>query len=129
MKFNSRTTEFVNKLNKFFRPVMVLPSLKENTIAVRCCPKYFKLRKNGPPSFVPVPYRMIFAVATNKSILLYDTQQMTPIAMISNIHYTRLTDVSWYENNLQKKIKNKLFFSIFLRPVVKRILISVPRRR
>ena len=38
---------------------------------------------------------MIFAVATKCSVYLYDTQQKLPFALISNIHYTRLTDMAW----------------------------------
>ena len=75
---------------------MILPSLTECTIAVRCCPTYFKLREDGPTSIISLPYRMVFAVATQHSILIYDTQQISPIAAISNIHYTRLTDLAWW---------------------------------
>uniref|UniRef100_A0A182M5X1 CAF1B/HIR1 beta-propeller domain-containing protein n=1 Tax=Anopheles culicifacies TaxID=139723 RepID=A0A182M5X1_9DIPT len=39
--------------------------------------------------------QMVFAVATKSSVYLYDTQQAAPFALISNIHYTRLTDMSW----------------------------------
>ncbi|XP_078036753.1 chromatin assembly factor 1, p105 subunit [Augochlora pura] len=76
-------------------PIMLLPSLDESTIAVRCCPIYFELQKNGPVPMITLPYRIVFAVATQHSVLIYDTQQVSPIAVISNIHYTRLTDVSW----------------------------------
>lgn len=38
---------------------------------------------------------MIFAIATKCSIYLYDTQQKIPFGLISNIHYTRLTDLTW----------------------------------
>lgn len=38
---------------------------------------------------------MIFAIATKCSVYLYDTQQKLPIGLISNIHYTRLTDLAW----------------------------------
>lgn len=38
---------------------------------------------------------MIFAVATKCSVYLYDTQQKLPFGLISNIHYTRLTDLAW----------------------------------
>lgn len=38
---------------------------------------------------------MIFAVATKCSVYLYDTQQKIPFGLISNIHYTRLTDLTW----------------------------------
>ncbi|XP_014613412.1 PREDICTED: chromatin assembly factor 1 subunit B [Polistes canadensis] len=76
-------------------PIMILPSLDESTIAIRCCPVYFELRKDGPTPMIALPYRIIFAVATQHSILIYDTQQISPIAVISNIHYTRLTDIAW----------------------------------
>lgn len=76
-------------------PIVMLPSLDESTIAVRCCPIYFQLREDGPSPSFALPYRMIFAVATQKSVLLYDTQQIAPIAVVTNIHYTRLTDVAW----------------------------------
>lgn len=74
---------------------MILPSSEEQTIAVRCCPLYFQLREDGPKSVIPLPYRMIFAVATHRSVVIYDTQQTSPIAIVSNIHFTRLTDVAW----------------------------------
>lgn len=76
-------------------PIMILPTLNEITIAVRCCPVYFELKDDGPASIISLPYRLIFAVATNKSVIIYDTQQTSPIAIISNIHYKGLTDVAW----------------------------------
>ncbi|XP_012286497.1 chromatin assembly factor 1 subunit B [Orussus abietinus] len=76
-------------------PIAILPSLKESTIAVRCCPLFFQLREDGPTSMIALPYRMVFAVATQHSVLIYDTQQTSPVATISNIHYTRLTDLAW----------------------------------
>ena len=42
-----------------------------------------------------LPYRIVFAVATEDSILLYDTQQQQPFAYISNVHYHQLSDVAW----------------------------------
>ncbi|KAG7197476.1 hypothetical protein KM043_013324 [Ampulex compressa] len=92
-KISNATIVFSRKNLK--EPIMILPSLDECTIAVRCSPIYFELRKDGPTPIVPLPYRIIFAVVTESSILIYDTQQISPIAVISNIHYTRLTDVAW----------------------------------
>ncbi|KAL6268211.1 hypothetical protein P5V15_001322 [Pogonomyrmex californicus] len=77
------------------QPIMILPTLSECTIAVRCCPVYFELQEDGPTALVPLAYRMIFAVATQSSILLYDTQQISPIGVVSLIHYGRLNDLSW----------------------------------
>ncbi|KYN10274.1 PREDICTED: chromatin assembly factor 1 subunit B isoform X2 [Trachymyrmex cornetzi] len=76
-------------------PIMILPTLNECTIAVRCCPVYFELRQDSPDTLVSLPYRMVFAVATQSSILLYDTQQTSPIGVVSLIHYGRLNDLSW----------------------------------
>ncbi|XP_058788838.1 chromatin assembly factor 1 subunit B [Phymastichus coffea] len=76
-------------------PVAILPSYEEVTNAARCCPVYFKLRNDGPMPMIDLPYRMVFAVATDNSVIVYDTQQTSPIAIISNIHYTRLTDITW----------------------------------
>lgn len=76
-------------------PIMVLPSLDEPTVAVRCCPIYFELRDDGPVATIALPYRLVFAVASQKSVFIYDTQQISPIAVITNIHYTRLTDIAW----------------------------------
>ena len=42
-----------------------------------------------------LPYRMVFAVGTEDAVLLYDTQQQSPFAYISNIHYHQLSDLAW----------------------------------
>ena len=42
-----------------------------------------------------LPYRMIYAVATQNSVMMYDTQQTEPFARISRIHYIGLNDLSW----------------------------------
>ncbi|XP_076239268.1 chromatin assembly factor 1, p105 subunit isoform X2 [Calliopsis andreniformis] len=95
------TTERISNATVVFsrhnlkEPLMLLPSLNECTIAVKCCPIYFELRKDGPTPVIALPYRIVFAVATQHSVLLYDTQQTSPVAVVSNIHYTRLTDLAW----------------------------------
>lgn len=93
----SNTTLIFSRHN-LKEPLILLPSLDECTIAVRCCPLYFELQNDGPTPVIALPYRMVFAVATQHSIMIYDTQQISPIAVISNIHYTRLTDVAWSDD-------------------------------
>uniref|UniRef100_A0A1Q3EVG6 Putative chromatin assembly factor 1 subunit b n=1 Tax=Culex tarsalis TaxID=7177 RepID=A0A1Q3EVG6_CULTA len=90
-------TTYIYTRNSLKQPAITLPSPDQYTVAVRFCPLYFKLRPHadGKPPVIPLGYRMIFAVATKSSVYLYDTQQKTPFALISNIHYTRLTDISW----------------------------------
>lgn len=47
------------------------------------------------PPLPRLPYRVVFAVASLDSVLLYDTQQAPPFALLSNIHYTNITDLAW----------------------------------
>lgn len=44
---------------------------------------------------VHLPYRLVFAVASEDSVLFYDTQQQFPFGYVSNIHYHTLSDISW----------------------------------
>uniref|UniRef100_A0A2K5HMU6 Chromatin assembly factor 1 subunit B n=1 Tax=Colobus angolensis palliatus TaxID=336983 RepID=A0A2K5HMU6_COLAP len=50
-----------------------------------------------PPGveLMTLPYRLVFAVASEDSVLLYDTQQSFPFGYVSNIHYHTLSDISW----------------------------------
>jgi chromatin assembly factor 1 subunit B len=43
-----------------------------------------------------LPYRMIYAVATQDAVFVYDTQQTTPICVVSNLHYATFSDLTWY---------------------------------
>jgi chromatin assembly factor 1 subunit B len=49
----------------------------------------------GPPMAFSLPYRMVYAVATQDSVLLYDTQQQTPLCVVSNLHCATFTDLTW----------------------------------
>ena len=42
-----------------------------------------------------LPYRIVFGVATPDTVVIYDTQQAVPIAMVGRIHYAPITDMSW----------------------------------
>jgi chromatin assembly factor 1 subunit B len=43
-----------------------------------------------------LPYRVVYAVATQDAVLIYDTQQQTPLCVVSNLHYATFTDLTWY---------------------------------
>lgn len=47
------------------------------------------------PNVFQLPYRMVFAVASEDSIYLYDTQQTLPFGLVSNVHYHTLSDLTW----------------------------------
>lgn len=86
-----------NRFDSIFRPAVVIPSPDHFTIAVRCCPLFFELRPHdaNKPPLIDLPYRMVYAVASKSSVYLYDTQQKMPFGCVSNIHYARLTDLTW----------------------------------
>ena len=50
----------------------------------------------GPAPAFALPYRIVYAVATQDAILVYDTQQQIPLCVVSNLHFATFTDVSWY---------------------------------
>lgn len=49
----------------------------------------------GPKAAFALPYRMMYAVATQDAVLLYDSQQQTPICIVSNLHCATFTDLAW----------------------------------
>ncbi|TPX17207.1 uncharacterized protein E0L32_003325 [Thyridium curvatum] len=55
---------------------------------------------SGPKAAFALPYRMIYAVATQDSVLIYDTQQQTPICIVSNLHCATFTDLAWANDGL-----------------------------
>ncbi|XP_038077841.1 chromatin assembly factor 1 subunit B-like isoform X2 [Patiria miniata] len=144
---SSCNTTYVFTRSSVPRPAVHLPGSSKATLAVRCCPVLFELRRPAeetqdekessakeesmdtseatcqkneptqeekadavkqtapstdsvksseePQSLFSLPYRIVFAVASEDSILLYDSQQTIPFAFISNIHYHQLSDVTW----------------------------------
>uniref|UniRef100_A0A1B6D4T7 CAF1B/HIR1 beta-propeller domain-containing protein n=1 Tax=Clastoptera arizonana TaxID=38151 RepID=A0A1B6D4T7_9HEMI len=93
---NSSNSTLIFSRKCFNKPVVYLPSMNQYTVVARCCPTLFTLRPmtNDQPLF-DLQYRIVIAVATQRSVLLYDTQHAAPIALITNIHYTRITDLTW----------------------------------
>jgi len=89
------------------RPALTLAGFKKPTVAVRFCPLRFKLRPldgapaaaaeaaDRPPSVLALPYRWIYAVVAHDAVVIYDTQQTDPIAVVADLHFSALTDVAW----------------------------------
>ncbi|XP_021565334.1 chromatin assembly factor 1 subunit B, partial [Carlito syrichta] len=101
---NVTNTTYVFSRKNLKRPIAHLPCPGKATLAVRCCPVYFELRpvveadrssQEPGVELISLPYRLVFAVASEDSVLLYDTQQPFPFGYVSNIHYHTLSDISW----------------------------------
>lgn len=81
------------------RPCIHLPASSKPVVAVRFCPVIFSLMENVPDketnSGFALPYRLVFAVATLDSLIIYDTQRSGPIVIFAGIHYAAITDIAW----------------------------------
>ena len=67
-------------------------------VAARFCPKLFELgasRAEGSP--FDLPYRMVFAVATVETVIIYDTTEQQPLAVLGGLHFEAapITDIAW----------------------------------
>lgn len=49
----------------------------------------------APGPVFALPYRIVYAVATQDAVLVYDTQQQTPLCVVSNLHFATFTDLTW----------------------------------
>ena len=76
------------------KPVMYLPTLDKPSILVRFNPRFYQLQSGTQPVF-KLPYRMIYAVAALDTVYLYDTQRAEALAVIGQIHYAHITDITW----------------------------------
>lgn len=80
----------------FNRPIMCLPFLKRPAIAISFNPNRYELTNDNP--YVQLPYKLVFAVATSNQVLIYDTENVQPLGIVGNLHYTPLTDLSWSQD-------------------------------
>ena len=76
----------------------MLPGMKSHANCIRFCPLLLSLKeisKEDPKPLIDLPYRIAFAVATIDQVLVYTTQSIYPLAVIRNIHYDSINDLSW----------------------------------
>uniref|UniRef100_A0A8C5IIQ6 Chromatin assembly factor 1 subunit B n=1 Tax=Junco hyemalis TaxID=40217 RepID=A0A8C5IIQ6_JUNHY len=83
-----------NNLHFPFQGVQSLPCNKSKRILTV---HFFAdgISPKSPPALFSLPYRLVFAVASEDSVLFYDTEQSFPFGYVSNIHYHTLSDISW----------------------------------
>ncbi|KAI9366106.1 WD40-repeat-containing domain protein [Zopfochytrium polystomum] len=84
-------------------PILHLPGFKKPPVAVRFNPRRYAPREDNTSRHAPLlelPYRLIFAVVSKDAIAIYDTSQTVPLAVLGDMHYGTLTDVSWSPDGL-----------------------------
>ncbi|TPX37649.1 hypothetical protein SmJEL517_g00770 [Synchytrium microbalum] len=77
------------------QPVVILPNMKKPSIAVRFNPRFYELEERQTQATFLLPHRLIFAVAAQDAVLIYDTQAATPLALMKNLHYATINDIAW----------------------------------
>lgn len=93
-------TSYIFTRNAYTKPCLYIPHDKPS-IAIACCPNKYELNKKKDTSadnidnLFSLPYRYIFAIATEDSVYIYDTQNLTPFAYTTGIHYSNLSDLTW----------------------------------
>jgi chromatin assembly factor 1 subunit B len=93
---------FIYKKNSYNRPCLYLPHDKPS-VAISVCPLKFELHERKAnidkvENIFSLPYRYIFAIATEDSVYFYDTENLSPYAFVTGIHYSNLSDISWSNN-------------------------------
>lgn len=81
------------------KPSFMLPGMKTHATCIRFCPlllsKIAEQSEDSPPHLVDLPYALIFAVATIDNIFVYSTQSTLPLAVVKNLHYDSINDLTW----------------------------------
>ncbi|EER31082.1 hypothetical protein CTRG_05534 [Candida tropicalis MYA-3404] len=97
----SATNESINNVlyiysrtSLFTSPIFKITGLTKPAIAVSFNPIKYKI--NDGVSMLKLPYKLVFAVATQDGIVIYSTQDnFKPLGLVSNLHYSSVTDLKW----------------------------------
>lgn len=96
-------SSYIFTRNSYVKPCLYIPHDRPS-IAIACCPLEFQLnsKRNNDGTEVQnifsLPYRYIFAIATEDSVYIYDTQNILPFCYATGIHYSNLSDLSWSQD-------------------------------
>ncbi|KAH3762418.1 chromatin assembly factor 1 subunit B [Pelomyxa schiedti] len=75
------------------KPLFHYPSPQFPSLVSRFNPRFFSKIENP---YIPIhQYRMIFAIASRKAVSIFDTAHPHPLAVVENLHYADITDLSW----------------------------------
>lgn len=92
-----QNTAYLYAREKWASPVAHVPGQPKPVVSVKFCPILFERDEDADPPkpFELLPYKIVYAVATLDSIVLYDTSSSLPIAAFSQIHFDSITDIAW----------------------------------
>jgi chromatin assembly factor 1 subunit B len=93
-----RYSAFLFAYPNFHRPAITLPCNKP-AIVTRFSRRLYKLRGETKTSTFALPYRMLFAVCTLDTVVIYDTQHAYPLFLAADLHCAPLSDLAWSEDD------------------------------
>ncbi|ORZ03728.1 WD40-repeat-containing domain protein [Syncephalastrum racemosum] len=76
-------------------PVAFAGNHPKPAIAIRWSHCVYARRQNKKSSQFALPYRLLYAVATQDAVYIYDTQQARPLCVLSGMHFAPITDLAW----------------------------------
>lgn len=76
-------------------PVLAIKGMEKPVLGIRCNPRLFALGESGTSSLFTLPYRIVYAIFTMDTVMVFDSNSITPISHIRDLHYGSLTDVCW----------------------------------
>ena len=93
-----QNTAYLYARGKWASPIAHIPGQTKPIVSVRFCPIIFEKdseSKDTPKPFEIIPYKMVYAVATTDSVILYDTSCSKPLTAFFQIHFDSITDIAW----------------------------------
>lgn len=93
-------------------PLFILPTLSP-AICIRFCPIIFEKDENVGVELIDLPYKLVFAVGTKDSVIIYNTQNTYPIFISTNIHIMQITDLAWKDESLLCASSSDGYISFF----------------
>jgi chromatin assembly factor 1 subunit B len=96
-------TAYLFARGRWNAPIAHLPAQTKPVVAVRFSPLLYRLPAGSSSSgelFHKLPFKMVFAVATVDSVVIYDTTSLLPLAVLGQLHYESITDLAWSRDGL-----------------------------
>ncbi|CAG7822732.1 unnamed protein product [Allacma fusca] len=81
--------------NSFTYSDDILNPVKKDDRRIYCSGKLQAQPEENPDVLLTTPYRIVYAVATNNTVMVGSTDRAEPLAVVRNIHFARLTDLAW----------------------------------
>ncbi|KAF9920739.1 hypothetical protein FBU30_009347 [Linnemannia zychae] len=93
--YELRPIQAAGPSSSYYRPATQPSSISKSADSTTTSTTNKKSEAPKAPSMFGLSYRSIYAVATQDSILIYDTQQSAALALVSHLHYATFTDMAW----------------------------------